>query len=152
MDSNYLADINLSLRRSRPIRYISWYASEAYCEWKSQKDGVEYSLPTIEEWTVAAISAEDKAYVTSLSYTERDSSTPTGLLGQLWDMTSTVYIPLMRLVDEETVTRLSLLYPYDDIVVMGGSYVNDNITVDTVGVVDKASSSPYNGFRLVKYE
>ncbi len=152
VDSNYLSDINLSLRRSRPIRYISWYAAEAYCEWKSQKDGVEYSLPTIEEWTASAISAEDKAYVTSLSYTERDSSTPTGLMGQLWDMTSTVYIPLMRLIDEETYARLSLLYPYDDVIVMGGSYVNDNITVDTVGVVDKASSSPYNGFRLVKHE
>ena len=152
VDSNYLQDINLSLRRSRPIRYISYYAAQAYCEWKSNKDGVEYSLPTLKEWTVAALSAEDKAYVTSLSYTERDSSTPTALMGQLWDITSTPYIPLMRLVDEDTIQNLSLLYHYCDIIVMGGSYVNEGISIDTVGVVDKSSSSPFNGFRLVKHE
>ncbi len=152
VDSNYLKDINLSLRRSRPIRYISYYASLSYCEWKSEKDGVEYTLPTVSEWTVAALSAQSKPYVTSLSFTERDSSTPTGLMGQLWDFTSTAYIPLMRLLDEETITRLSLIYPYDDIIVMGGSYVNDNVTIDTLGVMNKSACSEFNGFRLVKHE
>lgn len=151
-DSNYLKDITLSSRSSRPIRYISWYAAVAYTKWKSQKDGIEYSLPTLSEWTVAALSAKEKKYVTSLVYVENNSSTPTSLMGQLWDMTETVYMPLMRLLDEEAVKRLADLYPYDDIIVMGGSYVNENITLNDIGVVDKAKTSEFNGFRLVKHE
>lgn len=151
-DSNYLKGITLSSRSSRPIRYISWYAAEAYIEWKSGKDGVEYSLPTLTEWTVAALSAEDKKYVTSLVYVENNSSTPTSLMGQLWDMTETVYMPLMRLVDKDTLIRLSALYPFDDIIVMGGSYVSENITINDIGITNKAKTSEFNGFRLVKHE
>lgn len=152
VDSNYLKGINLSSRSSRPIRYISWYAAEAYIEWKSEKDGVEYSLPTLYEWYVAALSSENKKYVSSLVFVENDSATPTSLMGQLWDMTSTVYMPLMRLVDEETISRLSLLFPFDDIIVMGGSYVNEDVTRNDVGIASKSKSSEFNGFRLVKHE
>ncbi len=151
-DSNYLKNITLSSRSSRAIRYISWYAAEAYCQWRSGKDGVEYALPTLTEWTVAALSASDKPYVTSIIFVENDSSSPTGLMGQLWDMTGTVYMPLMRLVADETVSRLEELFPYDDIIVMGGSYVNENISSDDIGTSAKASCSPFNGFRLVKHE
>ena len=152
VDSNYLRDITLSSRSSRPVRYISWYAAEAYIEWKSAKDGVEYTLPTLTEWTVAALSSSEKTYVTSLVFVESDSSTPTALMGQLWDMTATPYMPLMRLVSSETVSRLSSLYPYDDIIVMGGSYVNENISVEDIGTSAKSSCSSFNGFRLVKHE
>ncbi len=152
VDSNYLKGITLSQRSSRPIRYISYYAAQAYCEWKSNKDGVKYTLPSITQWTVAALSAKDKAYVTSLIYRENDSSTPSSLMGQLWDITSTPYIPLMRLVDSDVIYRLSSLFPFDDIIVMGGSYANTDVTISSVGVVSKNSSSEFNGFRLVKYE
>lgn len=152
VDSNYLKNITLSSRSSRPVRSISWYAAEAYAEWKSAKDGVEYSLPTYTEWTVAALSAEDKDYVTSIVFVENNSSTPTGLMGQLWDMTESVYIPLMRLVDSETLSSLETLFPYDDIIVAGGSYVNENISIEDIGTVHKYSCSEFNGFRLVKHE
>lgn len=152
VDSNYLKNITLSSRSSRPIRSISWYAAAAYTEWRSEKDGVEYSLPTLSEWTVAALSASDKDYVTSLVFVENNSSTPTSLMGQLWDMTETQYIPLMRLLDEETISDLETLFPFDDIIVMGGSYVNDNVTLEDTGVAHKYSCSEFNGFRLVKHE
>ncbi len=151
-DSNYLKNITLSSRSSRPVRYISWYAAEAYAEWRSVKDGTEYSLPSFEEWTVAALSAVDKDYVTSLVYKENNSSTPTSLMGQLWDMTESVYIPLMRLVDSETVSRLETLFPFDDIIVAGGSYVNENVSIEDMGTAHKYSCSEFNGFRLVKHE
>ncbi len=152
VDSNYLRNITLSSRSSRPVRSISWYAAEAYAEWRSKKDGVEYSLPTYAEWTVAALSAQDKDYVTSIVFVENNSSTPTGLMGQLWDMTESVYIPLMRLVDSETLSSLETLFPYDDIIVAGGSYVNENISLEDTGTVHKYSCSEFNGFRLVKHE
>ncbi len=154
VDSNYLKNITLSSRSSRPIRYISWYAAEAYCRWKSGKDGVEYSLPTLAEWTVAALSSSEKDYVTSLVFVENNSDTPTGLMGQLWDMTSTPYIPLSRLVSTETIERLEELFPCDGITVLGGSYVSsaDEITISTVGFAYRDTCSEFNGFRLVKHE
>lgn len=152
VDSNYLKGITLSSRSSRPVRYISFYAAEAYAQWKSKKDNTTYSLPSIYEWTVAALSAEDKGYVTSLVYRESESSTPSSLMGQLWDITSTLYMPLMRLVDDLVLERLSSLFPFDDIIVMGGSYVNTGITLSTVGITAKNSCSEFNGFRLVKHE
>ncbi len=152
VDSNYLSGISLSTRSMRPIRSISYYAALEYCKWKSEKDGVKYSLPTLEEWTVACLSAKDKKYVTSLVYVENNSSTPTGLLGQLWEYTSTSYIPLSRLIDQEKVKSLSQIYNYDDIIVMGGSYAQSDITSSDIGVMDKASCSEFCGFRLVKHE
>ena len=154
VDSNYLKNITLSSRSSRPIRYISWYAAEAYCSWRSGKDGVEYSLPTAAEWSVAALSASEKDYVTSLVFVENNSDTPIGLRGQLWDMTSTPYIPLSRLVSTETVKRLEALFPYDGVVVLGGSYVNsaDDIDISTIGFAYRNTCSEFNGFRLVKHE
>ncbi len=152
VDSNYLSGITLSTKSMRPIRSISYYCALEYCKWKSEKDGVLYSLPTLEEWTVAALSSNDKKYVTSLVYVENNSSTPTGLLGQLWEYTSTPYIPLSRLIDQEKVESLSQLYDYDDIIVMGGSYAQSDISSSDIGVMGKASCSEFCGFRLVKHE
>lgn len=151
VDENYLKDISLSVRSSLPIRYISYYAAKAYCEWKSKVDGILYSLPTEAEWTVAALSSSSRPYVTTRYYTDSDSSSPSGLMGQLWDMTETPYIPLMRLVSTATVESLEEMFPYDGIILHGGSYVNDNVTISTVGTAYRNSSSPYNGFRLVKH-
>lgn len=151
VDSNYLSGITLSNRSSRPIRAISYYACLAYCEWKSNLDGVKYTLPTLTEWTVSALSAKDKSYVTSLVYVENNSPTPTGLLGQLWEYTKTEYIPLSRLLDEEKIEYLESKFPYDDIIIMGGSYVNEDISIDDIGVISKSSCSDFCGFRMVKH-
>ena len=156
VDSNYLKGINLSpyINSIRPIRNISYYSAAAYVEWKSEKDGVEYHIPTEAEWTLAARSAEDKAYVTSLVYVENNPSTPTAMAGQLWEFTSTPYIPLSRVSDYSLLLEIEKEYGYCDIIVKGGSYVNDPNSVDihSVGVMDRSFCSDYLGLRLAKYE
>ena len=74
------------------------------------------------------------------------------MMGQLWEFTSTPYIPLSRISDYETAIELGKSYPYDDAVVKGGSYLNalDEITIDTVGAMPKNMCSETAGFRVVR--
>lgn len=150
VDSSYLANINLSSMSMRPIRYISYYAAKAYAQWLSEKDNESYSLPSEVEWTVASLSAKEKKYVTSLVFIEKDSTTPTSLMGGLWDMTETEYIPLMRLYDYDRVKELVKKYDSQDIIIKGGSFVSSSVSISDVAVATKYNCSEFNGFRLVK--
>lgn len=150
VDSSYLANINLSSMSMRPIRYISYYAASAYASWLSEKENENYSLPSEVEWTVAALSAIDKKYVTSLVFIEKDSTTPTSLMGGLWDMTETEYIPLMRLCDYDRVRELEENYDSSDIIIKGGSFISSSVSISDVAVSTKYNCSEFNGFRLVK--
>ena len=151
-DSGYLDGITLSasIMSARPIRNISYYAAEAYCRWLSEKTGKTVRLPSEAEWYEAALSTAEKPYVTSLVHFDSDSSAPSAMMGQLWEMTSTPFIPLMRAAGYEKAIELSALYPYDGIIVKGGSYINSpsDVTAENVGVVDKAATSPFVGFRV----
>lgn len=153
VDDNYLNGISLTtaIKSNRPIRNISYYAAVAYCEWLSEKDGVDYSLPTETEWYTAALSAKDKQYTSSLVGIDMDSSSPSFMLGQLWEITDTPYIPLARISDYEKALSLSDEFAYDDIIIKGGSYINknDGITIDTIGTANKNTCSEYMGFRVV---
>ena len=152
-DENYLDGVNLSssVMSGRPIRNISYYAAEAYCDWLSEKTGLDVSLPSEAEWYTAALSASSKSYARSLVAVDNDPSSPSFMMGQLWEMTETPYIPLMRIGDYEKAVELSADYPYDDIIVKGGSYINreGSITRESVGCVSRNSTSPYVGFRVV---
>ena len=151
-DENYLEGIALSTSviSSRPVRNISISAAEAYCEWLSEKTGRKFSLPSEAEWYAAALSAEGKPYVSSLISYDPDPSSPSAMMGQLWEFTSTPYIPLMRLAGYDEAIELSSLYPYDGHVVKGGSFINtpESVTAESVGVMDRAACSPYAGFRV----
>jgi len=37
-----------------PVSGVSWHDARAYCEWRSQRDGRRYRLPTAREWEKAA--------------------------------------------------------------------------------------------------
>lgn len=154
VDSNYLKGITLSpyINSIRPIRNISYYAASAYVEWKSGKDGVIYHIPTEKEWYTASFSTKDKEYVTSLVYVENNPTTPTAMLGQLWEFTSTPFIPLSRLSVYDKIIDLGNIFGYDDVIVKGGSYVSDSssISIDTVGITSKSACSEFCGLRLAK--
>ncbi len=153
-DEGYLKGIVLSssIVSSRPIRSISYYAAEAYCAWLSEEKGEDYHLASEAEWYTAALSSSGKGYSTSILHLDFDTSSPSSMMGGLWEMTDTPYIPLMRLSDYDKAIELSSLYPYDGIIVKGGSYINssDEISIESVGVVEKNSTSPFIGFRVAK--
>lgn len=151
VDEYYLEGVTLSTSYHSlvPVRNISWYAADAYTRWLSETTGEKYRLPTEAEWYLAAVSAEGKPYARSLVSTETGSSTPSSMLGGLWEMTSTSYIPLAR-SQHESYSAYEL--PFTDVIVKGGSYINDSSSVneETVGVMDRSTTSDYCGFRLVK--
>ena len=153
-DEGYLEGVTLSpsIMSSRPVRSISYFAAEAYCDWLSDITGDEYSLPSEAEWYTAALSAADKEYATSLIHLDFDTTSPSSMMGGLWEMTSTPYLPLMRISDYQNAIELGSLYPYDDIIVKGGSYINASteINAESVGVAQRSATSPFIGFRIVR--
>ena len=154
VDENYLKGIPLSssVISTRPIRNISYHAAEAYCAWLSEENGKEYALPSEAEWYVAALSAYDKPYSASLLTLDNNFSSPSSMMGGLWEMTSTPYLPLSRVSDYTYAIELGKLYPFDDIIVKGGSYINQpsDITIDTVGAFSRDMCSEYVGFRITE--
>jgi formylglycine-generating enzyme required for sulfatase activity len=48
------AAIDIGLHPRAPVFGVSWYDAVAYCEWRSQRDGRTYRLPTDTEWEKAA--------------------------------------------------------------------------------------------------
>ncbi|HWN70095.1 MAG TPA: bifunctional serine/threonine-protein kinase/formylglycine-generating enzyme family protein [Haliangium sp.] len=46
--------IDIGLHPRAPVFGVSWYDAVAYCEWRSQRDGRTYRLPTDTEWEKAA--------------------------------------------------------------------------------------------------
>ena len=56
----------------------------------------------------------------------------------------------MRIAGYEEALKLAALYPTEDIIIKGGSYINDpsTVSVESVGVTTKKSCSEYVGFRV----
>ena len=150
VDDGYLEGINLTTRiqSQRPIRAISYYAAVAYADWLSSEEGIEYMLPSEAEWYVAEESVPGRKYYNSLISTDKAGDDPIGMLGQLWEFTSTEYIPLSRVFDYAYEDP----YGFDDIIIKGGSYINSDITGEDVGVISKSETSDYVGFRVVSHE
>ena len=151
-DDYYLAGITLSTAyvSNLPVRNISWYAADAYCRWLSEKTGTAYRMPSEAEWYQAASSAEDRSYATSiLSLDDGSHTSPLSMLGGLWEFTSSAYVPLSRL---DGVTYDAEDLSSSDIIVKGGSYINDpsDVSKETVGVMRREVCSDYTGLRLVR--
>ena len=151
VDEYYLAGIDPSTfyHSTSPIRNISWYAADAYCRWLGETTGESFRLPTEAEWYLAATSADDKPYATSIVPFDSDRTSPSSMLGGLWEFTSSAYVPLAR---AEGMTFTTHDVPYADVIVKGGSYLNadDGITRETVGVMGRSVTSDYTGFRIVR--
>lgn len=149
VDSSYLDGIVLSTTAGspKPVRNISYYAAQAYCSWLSSETGDSYRLPTEAEWTAAALST-DGSFSSSLLLSDSPSAYPKGMLGQVWEFTSDSFIPLSRAASFNG----SIPDEYDvfDIIVKGGSFINKDADVHSIGVFPRSYCSEYTGFRVVK--
>ena len=50
---NYVYEVNAG-RANYPMRYVSFYDAEAFCQWLSAESGLAYRLPNQNEWEMAA--------------------------------------------------------------------------------------------------
>jgi formylglycine-generating enzyme required for sulfatase activity len=46
----------------QPVQGISWYGGQAYCAWRSQRDGREYRLPTESEWEKSVRGVDGRSF------------------------------------------------------------------------------------------
>ena len=151
VDEYYLNGESISTEFSagKPVFNISYQAAMAFCRWVGQKSGKKVFVPSETQWYIAAISAKQRSYVKSLTFADDQSDMPTAMLGGVWEMTSTPFIPLSRLSDYEKVHQLGELYlENDDIIVKGGSYENNGITRDSVGAIGTNACGDLIGFRV----
>lgn len=154
VDEYYLDGVTLStsVASNRPVRNISWHSAKAFCSWLSAKTGLDVDLPTEDQWIAATLTGAAQGYQKSLM-PSIEQSVPSAMLGGVWEMTDTCFVPLSRISanGEDAQAVIDELGADVDMVVKGGSYVNDSNDVDefTVGTVYRSLCSDYMGFRIV---
>ncbi len=160
VDDSYLEGMTISsvFITSRPVFNVSYHAAQAFCTWLSEKTGKEVFLPTEAMWSLAVLQQNELDYTTSLSPSPNISSGPVSLMGGVWELTQTPYIPpLSRLTGYEESLALHEAFSLQmQPVVKGGSYLNDppqTITAHTVGVIESnACGGDQIGFRVAWYD
>ncbi len=155
-DTSYLSGLAPStiFVTSRALTNVSYRAALAFCAWLTEKSGKEVFLPTEAMYSAAALNHPNLAYHTSLT-PGLGSENPAMLLGGVWEITQTPFIPLSRLFDYEEALRLHSAFGLEPSpIVKGGSYLNDGatITADTVGTIPPYASGDQIGFRIAWYE
>lgn len=147
VDTQYLGGMfpTVTIVSNRPVRNISWHAASAYVDWLSEKSGKSVFLPTEAQWEYAAASVDDRPYQ-STNVARADSQGPSSMMGGYWEFTSDPYVPLARYLGAEPSFSSSL----SDIVVKGGSYLNDpaSVTRTTVGILSRTECAETTGFRI----
>jgi formylglycine-generating enzyme required for sulfatase activity len=159
VESDYLLDID-SASDSRPIRYVSKPAAEAYCEWLSTyaPTGYRITLPTEAQWSYVASAAGSSASQSAilqengrdgpvpLSSIQADSAGMRGLLGNVWEWCADPYAiqPASGMEGRKS-------YTYSEYVVRGACWANraDLVSLDSRGPMPSATCSAYLGFRVV---
>jgi iron(II)-dependent oxidoreductase len=157
VDEYYMQGLSVSpvFVTSRPIFQISYHAALAFCDWLSVKSGKNVFLPTEDMYTLAALSHPNLKYSSSLSPSPSVDEGPVALLGGVWEMTSSPYIPLSRVYSLERSRSLHQHFGLSmQPIVKGGSYLNESATVSlhTVGVVESDACADQIGFRIAWYE
>ncbi len=157
VDDSYLEGMTISsvFITSRPVFNVSYHAAQAFCTWLSEKTGKEVFLPTEAMWSLAVLQQNELDYTTSLSPSPNISSGPVSLMGGVWELTQTPYIPLSRLTGYEESLALHEAFSLQmQPVVKGGSYLNDpqTITAHTVGVIESNACGDQIGFRVAWYD
>ena len=133
----------------RPVRNISYNEALEFCSWLSKLSGKNVRLPSEAEWETAGQFSNDgyQSLLVSLS----DAKGPHAMLGGVWEMTSSYYVPLTDSVSDAQVQNLIRELGSDcEIVVKGGSYVNSASKINTLtrGAAPATMCSEYMGFRI----
>ncbi|MCH3916273.1 MAG: formylglycine-generating enzyme family protein [Spirochaetia bacterium] len=152
VDENYLAGISLSVSQPNltAIRNISFKAAKAFCAWASKKSGRTCFLPTEEMWEEASYLNQSN-FALSLVNLDDSNARFKMMMGGVWEMTSTPYVPLARLVPANKSTLEGELADRSlacDYIVKGGSVLDDSVSRHTVGAVGPTRLNPTLGFRL----
>lgn len=154
VDKNYLEGISLSTNYPslEPITNISYYAAEAFASWLTNKTNKNVFIPSEEQWSLACFASTNylnNSYSKSLIATSSIDNQFDLMLGGVWEFTSTPYMPLSRIVDnrDHLLQLVKEKYNYD-IVVKGGSLLNNSVDINTIGAMDKSACFEYMGFRI----
>jgi len=165
VNQDYLKDFT-DPPSTTPVKYVSWYAADAFCSWLQSKLPAylaDYTvrLPDEIEWEWAALT-ETKGGIFKESGLEGPASTegrfPNNsgfydLKGNLWEWCSNWYAPASSLISsrspEYNESYISE-YPGIEKAVRGGSWANEsNISTSTRGSQPLAWCTDFLGFRPV---
>lgn len=140
-----------SVSSVRPVRNITYTDALQFCAWLSKLSGKNVRLPSEEEWLSASTFSNDGYQTLLVSLSEAKG--PHAMLGGVWEMTSSYYIPLSCGASEYQALQnlLKDLGCECEIVVKGGSYVNSSsaINAQSRGAFPTNVGSEYLGFRIV---
>lgn len=146
VDEHYLAGVypTTAVQNNRPIRNISYYAALAYVHWLEEYVGKRVFIPTEEQWEYAASSVKHKPYIRT-NAPQVDENGPSSMLGGYWEFTDERFVPLGR-----TVGSGPWHSDHNDIIVKGGSFLNDSqdIRIATVGILDPTECSETTSLRI----
>jgi formylglycine-generating enzyme required for sulfatase activity len=159
------------LRAKLPVANVTFDDAQAFAVWRSQRDGVNYRLPTEDEWEYAARGNSTRLYPWEGSFmggraaingsgvkpvgSFPEGATPEGvqdMLGNVWEWTTSA--AAMYKGNAKTLLNAA---DRGKLVVRGGSYESkldgdEPITATARRWVDKDTRSPVLGFRLVRAE
>ncbi len=155
VDEYYLDGVSTSLAAvtNKPVRNISWHAAQAFCTWLSAVSGRQVYLPSEDQWIAANFTDSEGGFQRSLMPSAAEKA-PAAMLGSVWEMTGTRFIPMARIADEEALSQaletLEAFSSNTDMVIKGGSYVSDMSSIDrySTGVTYRSLCSDYMGFRV----
>ncbi len=157
VDEAYLAGLAPStvFVTTRAVTNVSYHAALAFCSWLSQKSGKTVFLPTEAMLTVAIRHQSNTPYHGSLSALSSTGSAPSMLLGGVWEITQSPFVPLARLMGYDKILDLHHQWGLSvNPIVKGGSYLNNSaaITSETVGTIPPYACGDQIGFRIAWYE
>lgn len=148
VDDYYLEDVNFT-SLANPVKNVSFYAAEAFCQWLSQISGKRVVLPSDKMW-IDASSVAERTYQRSLLSISTENK-PISMFGGLWEMTSDIFVPYEDLQVSDIQNLLEKYNVTGEMVVKGGSYLNSNVGSEVKGSLPKNICSDFLGFRVYWY-
>lgn len=166
VNQDYLKDFTDS-ENDTPVKYISWYAADAFCGWLQSKlpaylSGYTVRLPDETEWEWAALTETSESGIFKDSGLAGPASTDgrlpnsSGLYdlkGNLWEWCNNWYAPASGLISSrDPIYNESYIGEYDGIEksVRGGSWANENnISTSARGSQPLTWCTDFLGFRPV---